>query len=212
MTGKRGIRRGLYELQQLLGTRQGSKAGIRGSTGSVEDGIKSQVDQALLDAAHEQRKDAVDAALHAASATSSYQSSAGEPVDDPNNLTDHLGSRLHVVFSTDCGTFQHWQSYLLFYSALRIGQPGHVTRIASGCKDEEEVEAQQWFDDHVRPMSSRFGIHFTPHFPRSPMRTGRRKVTTSSSTSPLACGIGWSMGRGWGWTSRRGRCAMRTWW
>lgn len=175
MMGKRGIRRGLYELQQLFGTRQSSKAGIRGRTGSVEDGIKSQVDQALLDAAHEQRKDAVDAALHAASATSSYQSSAGEPVDDPNNLTDHLGSRLHVVFSTDCGNFQHWQSYLLFYSALRIGQPGHVTRIASGCKDEEEVEAQRWFDDHVRPMSSRFGIHFTPHFSKVTNENGEEK-------------------------------------
>jgi len=164
--GKRGVRRGLFELRQLLGTeRSGSKSGVRGGNS----------DPALLDAAHEQRKDAVDAALHTASAMASYQSSAGEPTDDPNNLTDYLGSRLHVVFSTDCGTFQHWQSFLLFYSALRVGQPGRVTRIASGCKEEEEAEAQRWFEEHVRPMSSRFGIHFTPHFSKVTDENGEEK-------------------------------------
>mmetsp|Transcript_18234 Transcript_18234/g.39456 ORF Transcript_18234/g.39456 Transcript_18234/m.39456 type:complete len:642 (+) Transcript_18234:3-1928(+) len=179
MMGKRGIRRGISVATHVINTYSGGgggshRDGARGGTirgtgrGDVstaeEDIVKSTVDEALINAAHVQRKDRVDAALNVASATSAYRSSSNEPVDDPSNLADHLGSRLHVVFSTDCGTFQHWQSYLLFYSALRVGQPGRVSRIASGCKDGEEREASEWFDAHVRPMSSRFGIHFTPHF------------------------------------------------
>jgi len=99
-------------------------------------------------------------------ATSASATSAGrEPVDDPANLSDHLGARMHVVFSTDCGSFQHWQSYLLFYSALRVGQPGHVTRIASGCHPDEEERALAWFEEHVRPMApGRFHLHLTPAF------------------------------------------------
>jgi len=74
---------------------------------------------------------------------------------------------MHVVFSTDCGDFQHWQSYLFFYSALRVGQHklGYVTRIASGCDTGEEAKVRAWHDLHVsRAMSERFTVHFTPHF------------------------------------------------
>ena len=196
MMGKRGVRRGLNEMKRLFDASKGSsgsKAGgsIRGGNAIVSGNDitdKSQyVDQALLDPAHGQRREAVDAALHAASATSSYQSPAGEPRDDPTNLADHLGSRLHVVFSTDCGTYQHWQSYLLFYSALRVGQPGRVTRIASGCKDDEEAEARRWFDQHVRPMSPRFGVHFTPHFSKVVDENGEEKsdYTTKFFNKPF---------------------------
>jgi hypothetical protein len=78
--------------------------------------------------------------------------------------SDH--TRYHVVFSTDCSPYQHWQSYLVFYSAHKVRQPGHVTRIASGCTDEESVAIQEWFDAHVSNMSSssRFHLHLTPHF------------------------------------------------
>ena len=38
---------------------------------------------------------------------------------------------LHVVFSTDCTFFQDWQSLVMFYSAVAIGQKGPITRIAS---------------------------------------------------------------------------------
>mmetsp|Transcript_23714 Transcript_23714/g.34577 ORF Transcript_23714/g.34577 Transcript_23714/m.34577 type:complete len:511 (+) Transcript_23714:55-1587(+) len=74
-------------------------------------------------------------------------------------------TRLHVVFSTDCGDFQHWQSYLLFFSAMKVGQPGRVTRIASGCTDEESAAATAWHEEHVtKGMSDKFGLHLTPHF------------------------------------------------
>ena len=69
------------------------------------------------------------------------------------------------MFSTDCSTFQHWQSYLLFYTALRARQPGRVVRIASGCTDEEGEEARRWHDEHVSAaMSARFKLHLTPRF------------------------------------------------
>ena len=87
---------------------------------------------------------------------------------------------LHVIFSTDCSTYQQWQSYLFFYSAYAIGQPGYITRIVSGCDDDDddddaggsssskkkkEDEELLWHNIHVRHvMSDRFRIHFTPKF------------------------------------------------
>lgn len=73
-------------------------------------------------------------------------------------------TRYHVIFSTDCSPYQHWQSYLLYFSALKVKQMGHVHRIASGCTPEEERDIQLWFRDHVSKMSSRFHLHLTPHF------------------------------------------------
>lgn len=60
------------------------------------------------------------------------------------------GKTLYIVFSTDCGSFQHWQSYLLFFSAVRIRQPGFITRIASGCTEEEKQEAKEWYQTHIQ--------------------------------------------------------------
>jgi hypothetical protein len=36
------------------------------------------------------------------------------------------GPNYHVIFSTSCVPLQHWQSYLFFYSAMKVGQPGNV--------------------------------------------------------------------------------------
>lgn len=54
------------------------------------------------------------------------------------------GTTLYTVFSTDCGSFQHWQSYLLFFSAARVKQSGFITRIASGCTEQQKQEAREW--------------------------------------------------------------------
>ena len=81
---------------------------------------------------------------------------------DADADVDH--SKYQVTFSTDCGDYQRWQSYLVFYSAMMVKQPGYVTRIASSCTDEEAKAEQEWFDKHVKPMSSRFRLHLTPHF------------------------------------------------
>lgn len=79
--------------------------------------------------------------------------------------TDDHGTRYHVIFSTSCSDLTHWQSYLLFYQALKIGQIGNVTRIASSCSDEEKVKEEAWHEEHISSqMSDRFRIHFTPMF------------------------------------------------
>lgn len=84
---------------------------------------------------------------------------------DKPPLLDVDGSKLHIIFSTDCSAYQHWQSYMLFFSALQVQQPGYVTRIASGCSDEEQEKEQKWHDEHIGAfMSDRFQVHFTPHF------------------------------------------------
>jgi len=79
-------------------------------------------------------------------------------IDSQTNL------RYHVVFSTDCSPYQHWQSYLVFYTALKVRQPGHVTRIASGCDPEQETAMKEWFARDVQFLSSRFHLQLTPKF------------------------------------------------
>jgi len=80
-----------------------------------------------------------------------------------DSLKAKEGHTYHLIFSTDCSDYQDWQSYLLFHSALKIKQPGYVTRIASGCKDEDK--ARKWHKDHIQSvMNDRFRLHLTPHF------------------------------------------------
>jgi len=80
---------------------------------------------------------------------------------------------MHIIFSTDCSSYQDWQSILLFYSAIavanyssdnRIGQgPGPITRIASGCTEEQKLNLttvyKKLFSDDLQ-----FKVHFTPDF------------------------------------------------
>lgn len=73
-------------------------------------------------------------------------------------------TRYHLIFSTDCSPYQHWQSYLVYFSAMKIHQPGHITRIASGCEGEDKEAMEKWFQEHIQGMSSRFHLHMTPHF------------------------------------------------
>ena len=54
----------------------------------------------------------------------------------------------HVVFSTGCSEFQDWQSIGVYSSAERVGQRGPITRIASGCTEEQVLVAlrNQWLN------------------------------------------------------------------
>lgn len=74
------------------------------------------------------------------------------------------GRQFHIVFSTDCSQYQQWQSFTVFHSAWTVNQPGTVTRIVSGCTEDQESKLQSWHTKHVTPLSSNFFIHFTPHF------------------------------------------------
>ena len=58
----------------------------------------------------------------------------------------------HVVFSTSCSAQQDWESYVFFYHAMKVNQPGNVTRIVSACSAEEQTREQEFFDQYIRPM------------------------------------------------------------
>ena len=69
-------------------------------------------------------------------------------------------TEVHVVFSTDCSPYQHWQSINVWYSARAVGQRGPVTRIASGCAAAEAGKiAAEWLE--IDP-SGTFRAHFAP--------------------------------------------------
>ena len=68
---------------------------------------------------------------------------------------------VHIVFSTDCSGYQHWQGILMWYSAKEVGFRGNMTRIASGCSAEEQESIQQ---EWQKLNDSRFRVHFTPSF------------------------------------------------
>jgi hypothetical protein len=47
---------------------------------------------------------------------------------------------------------------------MKVKQPGHVTRIVSGCEQDEAEKMKVWFGNNISHMSKRFHVHFTPHF------------------------------------------------
>ena len=96
--------------------------------------------------------------------------------NSPNKDDYDLGQQqYHIIFSTGCSVKQHWQSYQLYYSMVTSQQQGQVTRIASGCTDEEATELAQIHEEQILPMGligqkeesvgkSRFHLHTTPEF------------------------------------------------
>lgn len=80
---------------------------------------------------------------------------------------------MHIIFSTDCSPYQDWQSILLFYSAIivanysgdnRRGQgPGPITRIASGCTEEQKLNLTTTYKK-LFTEDLQFKVHFTPDF------------------------------------------------
>ena len=71
----------------------------------------------------------------------------------------HLG-HVHVVFSTDCEPYQDWQTLVMFQSAVRVGQRGPVTRIASGCSEDKKQALTALY----AKLYPQFSAHFTPDF------------------------------------------------
>ena len=86
--------------------------------------------------------------------------------------------KLHIIFSSGCNWFQHWQSELLMATADMVGQRGRVTRIVSGCHDksaETVRHTHQTFpagnNDKLVPLellnrsvNENFGLFITPSF------------------------------------------------
>ena len=87
----------------------------------------------------------------------------------------------YMVFSTSCSPQQHWESLVFFYHAHKVGQPGSVTRIVSGCTDQEAKDLQDFHVRYIQSMSKQFHLHLTPsyskvHHNRSSIGTGRRRL------------------------------------
>ena len=74
----------------------------------------------------------------------------------------------HMVFSTSCSPFQNWQALAFFYFARKVRQPGTVTRLVSGCTDEQTAALRKVHTERVVPMAlegvQTFEMHVTPNF------------------------------------------------
>jgi len=89
----------------------------------------------------------------------SDSSSSNKNNDD--NFPEH-----YMTFSTACSSSQNWQSFLMFYYAHKVQQPGHVIRIASGCSQEQQEELIKMHETTISKLSPKFSVHFTPDFSR----------------------------------------------
>jgi len=99
------------------------------------------------------------------------------PKIPPGERTGDDG-KLHIIFSSGCNYFQHWQSEFLLASAHLVAQRGRITRIVSGCHDKAAETVQhrhQTFpagmNDKLVPMeelnrsvNENFGLYVTPSF------------------------------------------------
>lgn len=95
-----------------------------------------------------------------------------EVLNIPSDVKE--GDNIHVIFSTDCGTYQDWQTLVVFYSATMAGQRGQITRIASGC-DAEKKEVLTALYKKLYPA---YHVHFTPDFKKD----GKSQKSCTSSS------------------------------
>ena len=72
-------------------------------------------------------------------------------------------SPVHIIYTTDCRRYQHWQAVALEHTWARLRHPGSLTRIVSGCADAAARRAvnSTAFRFADRP---RFHVHFTPTY------------------------------------------------
>ena len=99
----------------------------------------------------------------------------------------------HLVVSTGCSIYQDWQSYVLFYHAMKSGQVrrvlagnhsytnsnnmnhhngndndnnlSYVTRVVSGCTSDQATKMNEHHERYIAPMApGRFFIHHTPGY------------------------------------------------
>ena len=81
-------------------------------------------------------------------------------VNTAADVVEDRDGDMHVVFSTDCSEYQDWQTLLLFHSAAVVKQKGRITRIASGCTEEQKVKLITLY----KTLYPKYGVHFTPDF------------------------------------------------
>ena len=77
-------------------------------------------------------------------------------------LNFQVNKEVHLVFSTDCSDYQDWQTLVFFHSATMIKQQGKITRIASGCSEEQQKVLTDLYGQ-LYPHGL-YQAHFTPDF------------------------------------------------
>jgi len=70
---------------------------------------------------------------------------------------------VHIVFSTDCSGYQHYQSIASYYSIRRSGHKGPITRIVSGCTPTQQQEVTKEFEK-IDPTKQKLRLHFSQSF------------------------------------------------
>ena len=109
------------------------------------------------------------ASINKASSTTSNtneQSRQASPSLSTSNSNTQEGKQpnYHIIFSSGCSPKQSFQSYIFFYHAMKSGQPGQVTRIAS-CNDaQEEEHVKNYHQQYIQHMSPNFHFHITPDY------------------------------------------------
>eukprot|EP00956_Cyclotella_meneghiniana_P035753 scaffold117918_cov54-Cyclotella_meneghiniana.AAC.1 len=85
--------------------------------------------------------------------------------DKTDNQSSSSSFPVHyTTFSTACSASQNWQSFMFFYFAAKVRQPGYVVRIASGCTPEQQAQLLEFQKTHISKLSTKFSVHFTPDF------------------------------------------------
>ena len=92
-------------------------------------------------------------------AGSSRTSSIKDNTKNNDNFPEH-----YMTFSTACSESQNWQSFMFFYYAHKVSQPGYVVRIASGCSKKQQDELTKFHETTISKLSPKFSVHFTPDY------------------------------------------------
>lgn len=128
------------------------------STATVIEKVFSRAETAL-------RSQHILSPIPTSTVATTTESSNSKKVTETSNseskkVVETVSDDIHVVFSTDCGSFQDWQTLVLFHSAIVVGQKGRITRIASGCDEEKKKSLVELY----QKLYPNFDVHFTPDF------------------------------------------------
>eukprot|EP01061_Rhynchopus_euleeides_P005683 TRINITY_DN14889_c0_g1_i1.p1 TRINITY_DN14889_c0_g1~~TRINITY_DN14889_c0_g1_i1.p1 ORF type:complete len:606 (+),score=167.05 TRINITY_DN14889_c0_g1_i1:62-1819(+) len=113
------------------------------------------------------RTEAVESALakinsnHAAKHAAAYPNGKLPPGTDPVH-------QLHLFFTTDCSQHSLWQSLSLEHSWAKVGHPGALSRLVSGCiQDNGNLHPNQKLMERQNIDHERFFIFFGPRIDAS---------------------------------------------
>lgn len=113
------------------------------------------------------------------------QKSIADAANDPSyslrgsqRKCDPADDDLHIVSSTGCNAFQHWQAEVLLNSAMHMGQCGKMTRIVVGCDKHVDTGPMRTHqggaadelikaNDLVKSTSPGLNVHIAPAIPEA---------------------------------------------